>query len=250
MPILFELNTNFNQKLPGYFTVSLLIIIAICIYCIIVGALIARQDVKKLPSKFLQLNLLFVKKINNFIRSTIGLHWRFIAPVVYGLIFFIFLSNISGMFGFVIPTSNTAINLPLAIISLTSVQLIGLKSKKIRHFKTLFEPMAFMFPINLIGDITPLISMTFRLFGNIISGTLLLTLVYSLTGVLSPILTPILHVIFDFGFGIIQTLVFVLLTVFFAKGKTLDSDEIEDTDENFLLEYQKTYYKKPYIENK
>ena len=70
--------------------------------------------------------------------------------------------------------------------------------------------------------ISPLISLSMRLFGNILSGSILMYLVYSLTGWLSsfiidfnflgPIVAPILHAYFDIFAGCIQTLVFVTLS--------------------------------------
>jgi F-type H+-transporting ATPase subunit a len=75
-----------------------------------------------------------------------------------------------------------------------------------------------------VGDVVPIISMALRLFGNISSGALLLTLIYKLTGWLSPLVTPAFHLIFDIGFGMIQTLVIVLLTIIFASMKVDEAD--------------------------
>ena len=67
-------------------------------------------------------------------------------------------------------------------------------SRGFKHVKTWFEPMAFMFPLNIMSDITPLISMTLRLFGNI-ARCALLYMIYNITGI-SPIAIP-LHILFD-----------------------------------------------------
>jgi F-type H+-transporting ATPase subunit a len=75
-----------------------------------------------------------------------------------------------------------------------------------------------------MSDITPLISMTLRLFGNIASGAALLYMIYNITGYFSPIAALPLHILFDIGFGLIQTIVFVLLTVIFASNKTDEND--------------------------
>ena len=59
--------------------------------------------------------------------------------------------------------------------------------------------------------------MALRLFGNIASGAMILTLVYKLTGWFSLIVAPVFHMIFDIGFGLIQAMVIVLLTIIFAS---------------------------------
>lgn len=242
--MIIDFDFDFTKPLPPFFIATILIVLFLIVYFIIVGSLVQRIDNEyKIPNKFLQLNILFVKKVNKFLRNTIGINWRYLAPYIYTLIFFIFFSNISSMFGIESPTSNTAITVPLAIFAVFAIQTTGMVSKKHKHVKTLFEPIPFMFPLNVVSDISPILSLSFRLFGNILSGGILLTLIYSITRFISPVITPAFHLIFDLGFGSLQTLVFVLITTFFAKDKTDSSDEIEDTDENFLIEYQSRYFK-------
>jgi F-type H+-transporting ATPase subunit a len=80
-----------------------------------------------------------------------------------------------------------------------------------------------MFPLNVVSELVPILSMALRLFGNIAGGALILTLIYS-AGWLSVLVTPALHVVFDIGFGLIQALVIVLLTVIFASMKISEAD--------------------------
>ena len=77
-------------------------------------------------------------------------------------------------------------------------------------------------PTNLLSILSPLISLSMRLFGNILSGSILMYLVYQLTGYISgllinfnflgPVIAPWLHCYFDVFAGCIQTLVFVTLS--------------------------------------
>jgi F-type H+-transporting ATPase subunit a len=64
------------------------------------------------------------------------------------------------------------------------------------------------------------------LFGNIISGAVFLVLIYRFTGWLSLLIAPAFHLVFDVGFGLIQALVYVLLTVIFASSKIDEKDFI------------------------
>lgn len=172
--------------------------------------------------------IFLVKFINDYVKTNIGKHWRFVAPLVLGLGIMIFTSNISGLFLLDTPTKNTTVTFAFALISIFIIQATGIKSRKWRHLQTLVGPMPWMSPImiplNLISDLMPLLSMTIRLFGNIVSGAALLTLVYSMAGWFSPVVTPALHLIFDIGFGLIQTIVFILLTIIFTSNKLEESD--------------------------
>ena len=76
-----------------------------------------------------------------------------------------------------------------------------------------------LFPINLIGEIAKPISLSFRLFGNMLSGTILLTLYYSLTPWFVQIGIPaVLHAIFDVAFGALQTYIFVIISFMYVRG--------------------------------
>jgi F-type H+-transporting ATPase subunit a len=76
------------------------------------------------------------------------------------------------------------------------------------------EPWPFWLPINLIGDFAVPISLSLRLFANILSGTVMMALYYSLLPVFVKVGIPsALHVYFDLFSGAIQTYVFCMLTM-------------------------------------
>ena len=166
--------------------------------------------------------------MNNYAKNNIGKHWKLLAPIILSLAIFIFLSNISGLFLLDTPTKYATVTLAFAIVSVVTIQMVGLRSRGIRHFKTLMGPMWWfspvMIPLNIMSDLVPLISMTMRLFGNIASAAAVVTLIYSASGALTLITGPVSHVIFDIGFGLIQTIVFVLLTTVFSSNKIEESD--------------------------
>ncbi len=226
---------KFKQPLPGYFKSSLIIIGIIILYCVIVSLMMIRANKKKdTKNKFLLLNIVLVKKFNKFIKDNIGKHWKVVAPSVLTIGIYIGLGNISGLFGLKPPTSYTSITVSLAIFAMATVQITGIVSRKFRHIKTLFEPIPFMFPINFIGEFTPIISMSLRLFGNITAGVIILGLVYGFLGWMGPIITPALHLIFDVAFGFIQMMVFTTLTVIFASNK-LEVGDVDPEELNELL---------------
>jgi F-type H+-transporting ATPase subunit a len=85
--------------------------------------------------------------------------------------------------------------------------------------KSFFDPHFIFFPLNLIGEIAKPVSLSFRLFGNMLSGTIILTLYYGLMPYFTQIGIPaLLHAFFDIIFGALQTYIFVILSLMYVKG--------------------------------
>ncbi len=219
---------DYISNLPGYFQTSIIIMGIISIFAIIVGYFVSKLDAKAKPNLFMVGIISFIDMFNKFVKGHVGKNWKFLTPIVLTMAFYIAVSNLSGLVAVNSPTKFTAITFSLSITAFLVVQLTGFISQNWRHFLGVFKPFPFMFPLNLMGEFTPIISMALRLFGNIASGALILTIVYRGAGWLSLLFTPFLHLLFDIAFGLIQTLVFVLLTVIFASQKIDEADlEIE-----------------------
>lgn len=95
---------------------------------------------------------------------------------------------------------------------------MGVKHQKGNYLKTFFEPHFIFFPMNLIGELAKPVSLSFRLFGNMLSGTIILTLYYALTPVFIQFGIPsLLHAFFDVIIGALQTYIFVILSLMYVK---------------------------------
>lgn len=215
---------DYLKNLPGYFYTSLGIMTFIAVISVIVGSKIKKMDVRQTPSKFMTLFISLVEFYNNMIKGYIGKHWKFVAPVTLTLAIYVLLSNISGVFALDSPTKYTSITFSLSITSFIIVQTTGFISQSWRHLLGLFKPFVPMLPLNLVSEFTPIISMALRLFGNMASGSVFLVLIYRGAGWFSVFIAPAFHVIFDIGFGFIQAIVLILLTVIFASNKVSESD--------------------------
>ncbi|MGL4403970.1 MAG: F0F1 ATP synthase subunit A [Fusobacteriaceae bacterium] len=89
------------------------------------------------------------------------------------------------------------------------------------HIKTLFEPMPFMFPINLVGELAKPTNISIRLFGNMFAGMVIIGLIYKAAPVVVP--AP-LHLYFDIFSGIVQSFVFVMLSLVYIQGALGDTE--------------------------
>lgn len=159
------------------------------------------------------------------------------APYIGALALFMVVSNLSGLLGLAQPTANYSVTLTLALISFILIQRTKIKVNGIKGYLHGFiEPFPPFIIMNFFGTIAPLVSMSLRLFGNITSGSIIMTLVYTFTGFLSgfiPViggfdfvgvaLAPILHAYFDVFAGFIQTYIFIMLTTIFI-GNELPQD--------------------------
>jgi F-type H+-transporting ATPase subunit a len=212
------------RDIPIYFYTSLGIIAFISIFSVLISLKINQMDVRDKPGKFMTVIISFIEMMNNFIKGYIGKHWKFLAPPVITLALYVFISNISGLVALDSPTRYTSITFSVSITAFTLIQATGFKSMGWKHLLGIFKPLAPMAPLNIVSEFTPILSMALRLFGNIASGALLMTIIYGATGWLSIIVAPAFHLVFDIGFGLIQTMVVVMLTVIYSSMKVDESD--------------------------
>ena len=145
-----------------------------------------------------------------------GLKYRNYIGVLF---MFLIVSNLSGLLGLSPPTADYGVTLPLGLITFTLVQYNNVKHNKLGAFTDLFKPLPFLFPINLIGEIALPFSISLRLFGNVLSGTVIMGLLYGLCSAITWVWPGILHAYFDLFSGLIQAYVFVMLTMAFMSQK-------------------------------
>jgi F-type H+-transporting ATPase subunit a len=216
---------DYIKNMPAYFLTSLGIILFLIIMSIWIGSYVSKLDVRDKPNKLVTVVIQFIDFFNQYVKSYIGKHWKFVTPITLTLALYVAFANMSGVLALESPTKFTSITFSLSIISFVVVQTTGFISQSWKHLLGLFKPLWPLFPLNVISDVTPILSMALRLFGNIVSGSVIMLLVYSLGGWASVVIAPAFHVIFDIGFGLVQTLVLVLLTIVFASIK-IDEDDL------------------------
>lgn len=197
---------------------SLFVVIVLCILGFIIGQKAKKADFKKSPKGILLIGEIFVEFIQGLVSQTMGKGNQGFVPYIGSLALFLAFSNLLGLVGLVPPTSNYNVTLALALITVTLTHVNNIRFNGVKNYiKGYFEPVAFLSPINLLGEIATPISLSFRLFGNIISGVIITSLLYSAFNSISfyvaPFLTPVFHAYFDVFAGLIQTFVFMMLTM-------------------------------------
>ena len=128
------------------------------------------------------------------------------------------MSNISGLFGLRPPTADYGTTLALGLITFFFIYITQFKNLPLKQiWVDMCSPLPpwlpIWFPINVISEIAVPISLSLRLFANVLSGTVMMALVYGLLSKIAIIWPAALHVYFDLFSGAIQTYVFCMLTM-------------------------------------
>ena len=198
----------------------IIVVLVITILAIIANRIIRKADPSKEPGKALNVIELVVDAIDSITRSNMGdKHFRGFCNYIGTLMIFLVLSNTVGIFGLRQQTADYGITFGLAIITFFLIHINGFRYQKMKHLTDLFHPIP-LTPINIIGEVATPISMSLRLFGNILSGTIIMALIYGLLPKFLLLFWPgVLHIYFDLFSGAIQAFVFSMLTmVFIAKN--------------------------------
>lgn len=135
------------------------------------------------------------------------------APMIVALFMFLLLSNWIGAVPHMAePTTDLNTPLSLGLMGFVLAHYAGIRAKGFKgYIKTYFEPIVFMLPMNLIGELAKVISISFRLFGNMMGGAIIILVVSHL--IYSLVLPPFLYMFFSLFIGTIQAFVFTMLTV-------------------------------------
>ena len=220
---------------------SLMVVGIILILCIIICIKAHFADPLKKPKGILFLAESGVKFFDNMVGEMMGIKFKGYGGFIMAIAVYLFISFIFGLTGLPSPVTNLAVPLSLALITFILIHATSVKYTKWKYFKRYIDPFPVMLPINLISMWAPLLSMTLRLFGNALAGWTLMSIVYwalgSLSGMIfsfidsawnevfiAPFVTPILHAYFDLFSGLIQTTIFLFLTMINIANEAPDEN--------------------------
>ena len=201
---------------------------------LIVFAVIVRvclNNFKDVPKGFQNVVEMMVETFDGFVKNAAGPKLAFLGNWFFMVFAFILLSNIIGIipfFGLRPPTADWVVTFSFAFCTFVLIQVLGVKYQKGKYFKNLLEPFFLFLPLNIIGELARPVSLSFRLFGNILSGYILSSLLYALAPALVLFGAPvIIHVYFDLFAGAIQTYIFCMLSLMFiSTSASVEGDQV------------------------
>ncbi len=201
-----------------------IVIVMMIILIFAVAARITISHAEKYPKGFQNVVELIVEMLDKMVVNSMGPYAKKFRNYIGSIFIFILISNISGLFGLRPPTADYGVTLPLGLITFAIIQYNNIKYNKFGAFTGLFKPLPILFPINLIGEIAVPFSLSLRLFGNVLSGTVMMSLIYTLLAKFAYGWPGVLHIYFDVFSGAIQTYVFCMLTMVYVSDKLPEAE--------------------------
>ncbi len=144
------------------------------------------------------------------------------------LIFTLFANLISIVPGMKSPTADINTTIGLALIVVLSVHIYGMAKKGVWKYLKEFASPIFMLPVELIGQFSRTLSLSMRLFGNILSGDLIVAIVFSIV----PYFLPIALTAISMVSGLLQAFVLTTLAALFISSAV----EINEEDQKIKIE--------------
>lgn len=187
---------------------------------IILFAVLATRNLKMKPQGWQNFLEMVVDALLEQIDANMGPRGRKLAPLVITLFLFLVVGNEIGLIpGLTSPTSDLNTTLGLALMIVVMVHIIGVVNKgPVRYIKHFFEPYVPFVVINIIEELAKPITLSFRLFGNILAGEILLLIL----GMLVPYVVPTAWLAFSVFVGVVQAFIFTMLSISYLSNSLAD----------------------------
>jgi len=183
------------------------------------GAL-AAKGIKMVPTKAQNVSELIVSSMEEFMVDITGEEGRWLFPLAGTVFLYVFISNLIGLVpGFFPPTANLNTTASCALVVFFATHIIGIKYHGAKYIKHFMGPVWWMSPlifiIEVIGHFARILSLSFRLFGNMMGHEIVLAILFGLAGAFfAPLPIMALGIFVSF----VQGFVFFLLTVIYFTG--------------------------------
>lgn len=186
---------------------------------IVIGAT-AAKTISLIPGKGQNFFEVVVGGIENFLVDTAGEEARWIFPIVATIFIYIFVGNLIGLVpGFFPPTANLNTTASCALVVFVFTHFIGIKYHGAKYIKHFLGPVWWMSPliliIEVIGHFARVLSLSFRLFGNMMGHEIVLAILFGLAGLF---FAPLPIMALGIFVAFVQGFVFFLLSIIYFSG--------------------------------
>lgn len=191
----------------------------VMILLIIVSALAVR-GLRMVPNKLQNFFELAVSALEEFMVDVVGEEGRWLLPLAATVFIYILACNLIGLIpGFFTPTASIDTTLSCALVVVFFTHVIGVKYHGLRYIKHFLGPIWWMSPlifiIEIIGHLARILSLSFRLFGNMLGHELVLAILFMLGGLF---FAPLPMMVLGIFVAFVQAFVFFLLSIIYFSG--------------------------------
>ncbi len=200
------------------FNVETVLMTWIVMGSLIIFGFLATRRVAFVPNPFQVVGELFVSAFYGLCQDALDEEMgKKYFPLICALFMFLLLSNWLGIIPKLSePTKDLNTPLSMGIMGFVIAHYAGIRTKGFKQYmKEYMEPIFFMAPLNIIGELAKVVSISFRLFGNIMGGAIIILVISHL--VYSLLLPPFLVLFFSLFVGTIQAFVFTMLTLVYIS---------------------------------
>ncbi len=203
-----------NKYLPDHVTYTILVMAILALL-----GFLATRRMDIYPNRVQNVMEVFVNAFHNLLVDTMGEHGKRFFPLIATIGFFILFSNLIGLIpGFESPTASLNTTVAMALVVFFLTHIVGVQVQGLKYFKQFLGPVwwliPLMMPIEIISHLSRPLSLSVRLFGNIQGGHIVVAVIF----VLVPLLVPLPILILKILISVIQTLVFMLLSMMYIAG--------------------------------
>jgi len=215
-----EVGKHFYWEIFGYSLHGQVFLVSWLVIFLVIGAsILGTSTITEVPRGLWQNTMeAVVEYVQNITKSQIGKDFKEWVPFIGSLFLFIFVSNWLGALvpwklihlpegELAAPTNDINTTISLALLTSATYFYGGLKKKGFSYFGKYIQPTPILLPINILEDFTKPLSLSFRLFGNILADELTI----SVLTLLVPIIIPLPIMILGLFAGSIQALIFATL---------------------------------------
>ncbi|MBP8696482.1 MAG: F0F1 ATP synthase subunit A, partial [Syntrophobacterales bacterium] len=203
-----------NKYIPDHVTYTVLVMAILALL-----GFLATRRMDIYPNRVQNVMEVFVNAFHNLLIDTMGEHGKRFFPLIATIGFFILFSNLIGLIpGFESPTASLNTTVAMALVVFFLTHIVGVQVQGMKYFKQFLGPVwwliPLMMPIEIISHLSRPLSLSVRLFGNIQGGHIVVAVIF----VLVPLLIPLPILILKILISVIQTLVFMLLSMMYIAG--------------------------------
>lgn len=200
--------------IPTYITYTWFVMALLALF-----SFLATRRLQLTPGGFQNTMEVFVSAIQKLLIDTMGTQGMRFFPLIATIGFFILTSNLIGLIpGLESPTANLNTTVAMAIVVFVLTHIVGVQIQGLKYFKQFLGPIwwltPLMLPIEIVSHISRPVSLSMRLFGNIEGGHIVLFVLF----ILVPLLVPLPILVLKLLISVIQTLVFMLLSMMYIAG--------------------------------
>jgi F-type H+-transporting ATPase subunit a len=253
-----KIGEHTERELFGWtFNVDTIVSTVVAVLVVLLLGFLARRALTKksedhVPTKLQLMWESVVNEVNTQVEDNLGRVHPYAAPLAISIFFFVLVANWLELVPTELnedthllpaPTADTNLTYALALVTMVSVWVYGIRLKGARgYFRHFIEPFPVMLPLNILEELIKPVTLALRLFGNIFAGGIMLALIGALiawqvgdipVGGVMGFVFNIVWKLFDMFIGAIQAFIFALLTVlYFAMAGAGHEEHGEEHDKH------------------